>query len=275
MKGKALITGGGGAIAEELALRLEARGYTLVLADINRTRLEAVAARLTTRPILIDADLSTLEGITALCDHLSHQHDDVDLLVNNAGYIEPGDITELDAIAMERHITINLTAPMMLSRNVAISMKGRKRGDILSIISMGGILALRGSASYAASKFGLRGFHTSIRAELAPHGVRVMGVFPSGVDTPMLRKEALHPSGSPLNFVGRVLSASEVAEACLRALDTGRLETYVPYGDSLTTRLVGFFPWLLQRIEPAFARAGERGRTRYIESRGLRQTPES
>lgn len=267
---KALITGGGGAIAEELAVRLDARGYRLVLADIHRGRMEAVASRLKGKADLIDADLSTLPGILALCDIIRRDHADLDLLVNNAGFIEPGDITDLEAAVVERHITINLTAPMLLSRAVAGAMKSRRRGDILSIISMGGILALRGSASYAASKFGLRGFHTSIKAELSPHGVRVMGVFPSGVDTPMLRKEALHPSGSPLNFVGRVLSAAEVADGCLSALDSGRLETYVPYGDSITTRLIGFFPWLLQRIEPVFARAGERGRARYIASRGLK-----
>jgi short-subunit dehydrogenase len=270
MSPKALITGGGGAIAEELALRLDARGYRLVLVDINRARMEAVAGRLKGKPQLVDADLSSLQGIMALCEIIRREHANLDLLVNNAGYIEPGDITDLEAATVERHITINLTAPMLLSQVAAGAMKARKRGDILSIISMGGILALRGSASYAASKFGLRGFQTSIKAELAPHGVRVMGVFPSGVDTPMLRKEALHPSGSPLNFVGHVLSAGEVADSCLRALDSGRLETYVPYGDSITSRLVGFFPWLLQRIEPVFARAGERGRARYIASRGLK-----
>ena len=91
-----------------------------------------------------------------------------------------------------------------------------------------------------------------------------MGVFPSGVDTPMLRKEAAHPSGSPLNFVGSVLSAEQVADACMKALDTGKLETYVPYTDSVTTRVFGAFPWLIRRVEPAFATFGERGRTKYL-----------
>lgn len=265
----ALVTGGGGAIAEELAIRLDARGYALVLADINRTRIEEVSARLTRPAALIEADLSTTSGIAELSDHITAELPELDLLVNNAGYIAPGDIAELDPRDIDRHVLINLLAPMQLTRAAAVGMKARRRGDILGIVSMGGIIALRGSASYSATKFGLRGFHTSASQELAPYGVRVMGVFPSGVDTPMLRKEAVHASGSPLNFIGTVLTAAQIGDACLRALDTGRLETYVPYTDSITSRLLGAFPWLIGRLEPAAAKIGERGRERYLRAHGL------
>lgn len=265
----ALVTGGGGAIAEELAIRLDARGYALVLADINRTRIEEVSARLTRPATLIEADLSTTSGIAELSDHITAELPELDLLVNNAGYIAPGDIAELDPRDIDRHVLINLLAPMQLTRAAAVGMKARRRGDILGIVSMGGIIALRGSASYSATKFGLRGFHTSASQELAPYGVRVMGVFPSGVDTPMLRKEAVHASGSPLNFIGTVLTAAQIGDACLRALDTGRLETYVPYTDSVTSRLLGAFPWLIGRLEPAAAKIGERGRERYLRAHGL------
>ena len=264
MSRTALVTGGGGAIAEQIARRLDARGYDLVLADVDRGRMEAVAARLSRPATLVDCDLSTLDGIRELAGRIERDHADLALLVNNAGYVEPGDITDLDADEVDRHVLVNLIAPMQLTRVAARTMAARGGGDILAIVSMGGIIALRGSASYAASKFGLRGFHTSIQLELAPKGVRVMGVFPSGVDTPMLRKEAAHASGSPLNFVGTVLTAGQIGDACMKALDSGKLETYVPYTDSVTTRVFGAFPWLIRRVEPAFAKIGERGRTRYL-----------
>ena len=260
----ALVTGGGGAIAEQVATRLDARGYDLVLADVARARLEAVAARLSRPARLVDCDLSTLDGIRDLAGRIERDHADLALLVNNAGYIEPGDITDVSADDLDRHVLVNLVAPMQLTRTAARAMTARGGGDILAIVSMGAIIALRGSAAYSASKFGLRGFHTSIQQELRRHGVRVMGVFPSGVDTPMLRKEAAHPSGSPLNFVGTVLTPGQIGDACMKALDTGKLETYVPYTDSVTTRLFGAFPWLIRRVEPAFAKVGERGRTRYL-----------
>jgi short-subunit dehydrogenase len=265
----ALITGGGGAIAEQLATRLDGRGYQLVLADVARTRMEAVAAQLRRPPVLVDCDLASLEGIDELAERIERDHPELDLLVNNAGYIEPGDVADLRREEIERHVLVDLLAPMQLARAAATGMVARGQGTILGIVSMGGIIALRGSASYSAAKFGLRGFHTALQQELHPAGVRVLGVFPSGVDTPMLRKEAVHESGSPLNFVGKVLTAEQVADACLRALDTGRLETYVPYGDSVTTRFFGAFPGLIRRLEPALAGVGERGRRRFIAERGL------
>jgi short-subunit dehydrogenase len=266
---KALVTGGGGGIAGELALRLDARGYDLLLADIDHDRMAAVAARLSRPATLLDTDLSTQAGIAELAERITSEHPDLDLLVNNAGYISPGEVADLDAADLERHVFIMLLAPMQLARAAAIVMRQRGRGDILGIVSMGGIIALRGSASYSASKFGLRGFHTALQQELAPHGVRVMGVFPSGVDTPMLRKEAQHASGSPLNFVGTVLTPAQIGDACLKALESGKLETYVPYSDSVTTRVLGAFPWLIRRVEPPFAALGERGRERFLRERGL------
>lgn len=265
---KALITGGGGAIAEEIAIRLDRRGYDLVLADIDEARMAAVASRLSRPARMLRADLSTREGIAALARTIETDHGDLSLLVNNAGFVEPGDADKLAPEILDRHIFINLIAPMQLASAAARVMRPRKSGDILSIVSMGGIIALRGSAAYAASKFGLRGFLTSVRSELAPDGIRVMGVFPSGVDTPMLRYEATH-DGSPLNFVGKVFTAAEVADACMKALETGKLENYIPYGDSLTSRFMGAFPWLIEKVLPYFEKSGEKGRARFLAERGL------
>lgn len=264
----ALITGGGGAIASEIATRLDRRGYSLILADINEARMTDVASTLRRPALCIPVDLSTPDGVADLVARIERDHAGLDLLVNNAGYVEPGDITDLAPDVLDRHIAINLIAPMQLTRAAARLMQVRKSGDILSIVSMGGIIALKGSAAYAASKFGLRGFLTSVRAELAPHGIRVMGIFPSGVDTPMLRYEATH-GGSPLNFVGKVFTAAEVADACMKALDSGKLETYVPYSDSLTSRLAGAFPWMIEKILPLFEKSGEKGRAKFRAERGI------
>ncbi|MCA0331834.1 MAG: short-chain dehydrogenase, partial [Actinobacteria bacterium] len=93
-------------------------------------------------------------------------------------------------------------------------------------------------------------------------------IFPSGVDTPMLRYEATH-GGSPLNFVGKVKTVQDIGDAVDRALRTGKLETYVPYGDSLTTRIVGAIPWSVEKVVPLFTKSGEKGRAAFIAERGL------
>lgn len=270
----AMITGGAGAMARSIAARLRDRGYRLVLVDVDEAGLASAARDLGTCCQTRLADLADPDQIRDAAAWLEAAHADLDLLISTAGVIEPGEIDALAADELNRHVNVNLLAPMHLARAAARAMKARGSGDILAIVSMGGILALPGSAAYAASKFGLRGFLSSIRTELAPHGVRVMGVYPSGVDTPMLRHEATH-GGSPLNFVGKVHSVSDVADAVDRALRTGRLETYVPYADSLSTRAVAAIPWIIERIIPSFDRLGERGRARFIAERGLQGTMET
>ena len=268
MSRRALITGGGGAMAAEIAARLDTQGYEFVLVDVDEERMAAVAATLRGATTTRVADLSDPAQIRDVAAWIAAEHADLDLLVNNAGIIRPGDVSDVTADDIDRHVNVNLLAPMQITAAAARGMKERRRGDIVTIVSMGGILALPGSASYAASKFGLRGFQTSIRSELAPYGVRVMGVFPSGVDTPMLRYEATH-GGSPLNFVGKVKTVQDIGDAVERALRTGKLETYVPYGDSLTTRVVGSIPWSVEKIVPLFTKSGEKGRAAFISERGL------
>jgi short-subunit dehydrogenase len=261
----ALITGGGGAIAAALALRLERDGYHIVLVDRNEASMQRTAELMQSPPTCVTCDMSDAHELSALCERIADEWPHIDLLVNCVGFIEPGAVIDISPADLARHVSINQLAPMVVIQTVARLMVERgEGGDILSVISMGGIIAMRGSAAYAASKFGLRGFQTSLRSELLPYAVRVMGVFPSAVDTPMLRYEATHPAGSPLNFFGKVHTVEAVADACMRALEKGNLETYLPYSDGVLTRFIGMFPWLIERIGPWFEEQGERGRQRFL-----------
>lgn len=264
----AIISGGAGGIAGELAPLLLARGYELILIDLDESRLSQRAGALSGKVRCVAADLTCeqdLERLTALIAG----EPELELLVNNAGIIEPGNVVDLDYQVMHRHVAINLLAPMRLSQAAAINMVARRRGCILSIVSAAGVVALPGSAPYSASKFGLRGFLTGLSQELAPHGVNVRGVFPGAVDTPMLRYEATH-GGSPLNFLNKdVLTPAEVAAACLRAVDGKALETYLPFSDGFTARLIGAAPGLIPLVLPYFQKKGEAGMRRYLSSRGL------
>ena len=156
-RGTAVVTGGGGAIAREIAQRLEAAGYDLVLVDMDAGRMAATAATLRREPVTVTADLSDAEQIAATAALIEDAHRDLTLLVNNAGFIEPGDVDVLSPELLDRHIAVNLLAPMHLSRVAARVMRPRGSGDILSIVSNGGILARPGSAPYAGVQFWARG----------------------------------------------------------------------------------------------------------------------
>lgn len=266
----ALLTGGGGAIARAIALRLDRMGYRLVLSDINPAAAEATAALLSRSAEVIRCDQTDPADCAKLVHHVHEHYPQLDVLINNAGYIHPGDFLDTNDVEIHRHIEINLTSQLRLIQGLAPRMQARGQGAIISIVSMGGIVALRGSALYSAAKFGLRGFLSSLYAELKPHGVRVSGIYPVAVDTPMLEREA-STGGSPLNFVNPVRSADDVAKAVIKGLRTGRLELYVPYGDGLVGRLGVLSPGLLHRLEPLLMWIGRRGQRRYLKSKGLHE----
>ena len=268
MSRTAVVTGGAGGIGLRLAERLMARGYSLVLVDIDAGRLAQAAIQLGPGTRTIQADLSSADGQARVVGFLESS-DEVDLLVNGAGIIKPGAVTDLPYADMERHIAINLLAPMRLSQAAARAFVARRSGCILSLVSAAGLVALPGSAAYSASKFGLRGFLIALSQEVSSSGVKVRGVFPGAVDTPMLRYEATH-GGSVLNFLNKdVLSADEVADACLRAIDGKRLETHVPVKDGLSARLLCAMPGLMPKVLPYLQKQGEAGLQRFLKSRGL------
>ena len=129
------------------------------------------------------------------------------------------------------------------------------KGHLISTVSMGGITPMKGTATYSATKFALRGFLSALYSELKASGVAVSGIYPSAVDTEMLKNEVRH-DGSPLNFVSKVATVDDVADSVQHAMRTKKLEVYVSRANGFTSRLVGFFPSLLDRLYPMLERMG-------------------
>ena len=264
----ALITGGAGAIAVTLADKLIADGFGLVLIDKDKTRLEAYAQTAPGRVQTCCADLTDhddLEGVAELICTTP----DLALFVNNAGIIRPGALASLDYGDVDLQIRVNFLAALRLTHAASARFVEQRSGCILSIVSAGGLVALPGSATYSASKFGLRGLLIALAQEVQPFGVKVRSLFPGAVDTPMLRYEATH-GGSVLNFLNKdVLSAEEVAAGAMMAMDGNRIEVSLPASDALTARLVCAFPGLMGKLLPHFTKQGEQGLQRFLKSRGL------
>lgn len=262
----AIVFGSTGGIGAEIVDRLDRLGHRLVLVDIDGEGLEAQAGhcRRATTHVLDQNDMAAVERF---CDEIVLPESAPDVAVVNAGVITVGELTSIGRRDVCRQIRINLLSAAILIQALAQVMRGAGRGHILVTVSVGGVVALKGSATYSASKFGLRGLLWALRDELAPHGVHVTGIYPAGVDTAMLRHEARN-GGSALNFVSDPVSAGEVADAFMRAIERPRLEIYVPASEGITGRLAGAFPGLLRRLYPLLERLGERGRVAFLKRIG-------
>ncbi|GBF38159.1 SDR family NAD(P)-dependent oxidoreductase [Leptospira johnsonii] len=264
----ALITGAGGGIGEAIALRLDKAGYRLILCDIEKEKMKSISSRLSKNPELIACDLTKSEELESLVSIVKSKFPDVEVLVNNAGYAKEGPFLEQNISEIDRHAGINLLAPIRLIRAIVPMMLERGKGSVANIVSIGGIISLADSALYSATKFGLRGFLTAIHEELKGSGVKISGIYPAAVDTPMLMHEAMN-GGTVLNWLNAVKSPDDVAKAVLKGIQTGRLEIYVPYSDGLTSRLAAVFPWLVGSLSPILKWFGEKGRRKWLRKKGI------
>jgi len=262
-----MITGAAGGLGRALAAEFRARGDHLVLTD-RHGELSSLPEN--TALELMEADLCNNDDLHSLCTRLDSGEPAIDLLINNAGIGVPGSVATLDEALLTKHLDINLAAPMRLCQAAARGMIARGHGQIFNIVSLAGLFPLKDSAAYTASKFGLRGFTAALALELAPYGINVGGLYPSAIDTPMLREEMSHPDGSPLNFAGNAdpLSAEETAKRVMDALTSGDIETWLPKSEGRMAGFVMTFPKTLQRVFRHMETQGNKKKQAYLA--GLR-----
>lgn len=258
----AVVTGGAGAIGTAISRELQAQGYTVLGVDRDELGLRAIpglvplAADLTD-PAFTHAVLAALDDLGGRCD----------LLVNNAGVVITTPFTAVTAEESRREQSVNLQAPMELSRAL-YPLLTRHQGQIISIVSLGAMMPLAESAGYSASKAGLRAFMQGLAMMTRETGVRISMVHPGAVDTPMLRHEATS-GGSALNFLSTPLSTEQVAAAVMSVHRRPRLEVCVPRYDGWMLKWVGLAPGLLPRLRPLLERLAQPGLRRYRTAHGL------
>ena len=180
----AVITGASSGIGAAIARRLAAEGYDCTLVARRRDRLEAVAEELSTRTHVLVADLAAGEA-DPIVQEAEGALGPIDVLVNNAGiqYVQPAHT--LDAARLDRMLGVNLITPWRLTQRVLADMVPRQGGAIVNISSISGVHPLPGMAHYAGTKAALAITSEALRAELAPHGVHVLTVYPGPVHTDM------------------------------------------------------------------------------------------
>ena len=109
----------------------------------------------------------------------------IDLLFNNAGICAYGLAHELTEAEWDAMLDINLKGAWIVGRRVIPHMIAAQRGVIINNSSIAGLRGMGRLSHYAASKWGLTGLSKSWAIELAPHGIRVNSIHPTGVDTPL------------------------------------------------------------------------------------------
>lgn len=218
----ALVTGATSGIGRAFASRLADDGYDVVAVGRNTERLEQLAGdhpEVSVRPVT--ADLSTLEGITAVADIAAAEP--LDLLVNNAGVAHYMPLAELPADKAAELVNVKVMAPTLITRSAVGGMQQRASG---TIVNVAGMIAFSGPAPssvmprravYAGALANLVAFSQTLSAELEGTGVRVQVVAPGVVATEFHERQGLDLSAVPR------MSADDVVTASLRGIELGEV----------------------------------------------------
>ena len=207
-----VLTGAGSGIGLALAHRLADRGDDLVLVARSQVRADELGRTFPGAQLLLAdlADPGTLNGLGRQVDG------EVDTVLHVAGVVDLGRVDRLRLAEWEEQVTVNLTAPAVLTRELLPHVRA-SHGTIVFVNSSAGLTASAGWSAYAASKFGLRAFADALRAEEVEHGVRVSTVYPSRTATPM--QEKVHEQEGRTYDASRWISVDTVVDTIVHVID--------------------------------------------------------
>lgn len=173
---------------------------------------------------VFQADVSDSHQVRQFAAFVTSLRRPVDVLVNNAGYFEPGEISTEAEGTLENMMNANLFSAYHLTRALMPDMKTRRAGHIFNMCSIASIKAYANGGSYAITKFALMGFSKCLREETKPYNIRVTALMPGatrtgswdGVDLPDERFMPVEDVASMVYASYALSSRSVVEEVLLR-----------------------------------------------------------
>ena len=229
-----LVTGASGGLGGAIARRLAAAGAHVIVSGRRGDVLVQLAGEIGGE--VAPADLSDPAAVLAL----AQAHPNVDIFVANAGLPGSGRLETFTPEQIERALRVNLHAPILLAHALVPQMVARGSGHLVFMSSLNGKAPPPGTPIYSATKFGLRGFAGSLRADLHGTGVGVSAIFPGFIrDAGMFADTKIK---LPF-YAGGTKSPEQVAAATLRAIERNRGEVDVaPFSLKLGAAINGVAP---------------------------------
>lgn len=195
----ALVTGSARGIGRAIGLRFAENGANVVINDILPNEGKKTASDIQAigrKSLFIQADVSKYDQVTAMIDRADKEMRGLDILVNNAAKTTPLSgsvartrvpIQDYPVDEWDKDIAVDLSGVFYCSRAAANKMIPRKKGKIINITSIAGIVPLRMQIAYVAAKAGVIGLTRAMALELAPHGICVNAVAPGSTLTDATR----------------------------------------------------------------------------------------
>jgi len=244
-----VITGASSGIGEAAAEKFAKKGANIVLVARRKDKLEEVEKKLakySIKTLLQVCDVSDKEQVKQMYEKVIDTFSQIDVLVNNAGFVIYGKVKELSIEDIESQMQTNYFGMINCTKYFLPHFLKQNSGHMVNVASVGGSFGVPGIASYCATKFAMLGFSEGLHHEL--HGTNV-GVT---VVSPIMVKTALFDHPSFKNFTRRAtgisLSSETVANAIIKAANSRRLEIVVPSIVRIGIWFKQTFPFLINPI---------------------------
>lgn len=218
----AVVTGSSSGIGQAIAVRLGSEGASLVIdyhshpEGAQDTQKQIAAKRPDAKSVIVQADVSTVEGGQKLVSAAWDQLGGCDILVNNAGIEKGADFWEVTEKDYDAVLNLNLKGAFFITQAFVSRLRdAKKKGRVINISSVHEDMVFPHFASYCAAKGGMRMLMRDLAVELGPLGITVNNVAPGAIITPINQKLLNNPKELQplLNNIplGRMGTSEEVA----------------------------------------------------------------
>ncbi|MEK3731514.1 MULTISPECIES: 3-ketoacyl-ACP reductase [unclassified Paenibacillus] len=213
----ALITGAGKGIGRAIAIALAKEGVHVGLVSRTAADLEALSELITkeygVKTASAVADVSVQSEAEAAYAAISMELGNVDILINNAGIAQFGNLLEIEPEDWKRIVDVNLMGTYYMLRAALPGMIENNKGDIINISSTAGERGFATGSAYNASKFAVMGLTEAVLQEVRKHNIRVTALTPSTVNTELAVK-----TGLKIGDEDRMMQPEDLAELVVAAL---------------------------------------------------------
>ncbi|MBU3070827.1 SDR family NAD(P)-dependent oxidoreductase [Aestuariicella sp. G3-2] len=210
---KVLITGAGGDLGMALCRQFAQQGVSIVAINRSREPIEQLSASL---PESADfsayfVDQTDFEALDALLRNVLEEHQDIDLLLLNAGIDKPQKLTDFDWRLAKQHFDINIISNYVFLPQIVPYFLHRQKGHIAAVSSLAGYAGFPYEHVYNASKAAVRMMVDGIRMELKDSGIAVTGIYPGFLEGKMAEGNAFK--------VGSVVTTEDAANTIISGLE--------------------------------------------------------
>ncbi len=244
-----LITGASSGLGRALAYKIAEEGGNILIGSRKREILEnikeEILSKFKVKVITTFLDVTDERSVKNFIFVALETFDSLDCLINNAGMGLYSKIEDVKSEDFQKLFDLNIKGVFLPTREVVSYMKEQGRGIIVNVSSLAGYVGTPFMSIYSATKFAVRGFTDSLRRELKPFRIKVIGVYPGPFESDFF-KNAINKIGATSVSKNRLMwsDSEKVAREIIKGIKRGRKNIYIKPLWKLIAKMEGNIPFL-------------------------------